>query len=292
MPLVLLTGAKGQVGLELNQVLLEQGFKVIACSHSDLDITNEQEISSLFESTKIDLVINSAAYTAVDKAEDEKELCYAVNALGPKLLARECRNYDIPLIHISTDYVYDNNTQKEHTENDEVATHCEYGRTKLFGERFILESGCKYVILRSSWIFGRYGKNFVKAMRNLAKTRDSLKVVADELGNPTSARALAEDIGMISNLIFKTDFDDFGIYNYCCTPAINRNDFAKVIIDRATKLGLVDHRVDVLMTTQKEFGAKAQRPNDSRMSCDKFEKTFNVKMKDWSCYLDETLSAE
>lgn len=289
MAQILLTGAKGQVGLELVEELLKRGHRVIACSHQDLDIADETSVQSMFASTKIDLVINSAAYTAVDKAEEEKDLAYAVNALGPKYLANACQAYNVPLIHISTDYVYDNNLSKLHTEDEVTNTACVYGNTKLFGEKYISQSGCDAVVLRASWIFGRYGKNFVKAMLNLSKTRDTLTVVCDEVGNPTPARALAYDICNIADMIFKGGFDKYGVYNYCGRDAIARNDFAKVILAKAGSLGLIKHRVTVTPITTKEFGAKAKRPNDSRMSTALFEKTFNLKTPMWHEYLEETL---
>src|SRR5574344_2921844 len=287
MSQILVTGAKGQVGCELVEKLLVLGHKVIACGHADLDITQENEVEAAFDATSIDLVINSAAYTAVDKAEDEETLAYAVNGLGSKNLAKACQKRDIPLINISTDYVYDNGLTKVHTEDEAPNTRCVYGKTKLFGEKFIEDSGCKFVILRASWIFGRYGKNFVKAMLNLSKTRDTLTVVCDEVGNPTPARALAYDICNIADMIFKGGFDKYGVYNYCGRDAIERNDFAKVILAKAGSLGLIKHRVTVTPITTKEFGAKAKRPNDSRMSTALFEKTFNLKTPMWHEYLEE-----
>lgn len=289
MKQILVTGAKGQVGLEVCERLLFLGYRVIACGHAELDITSDNEVSSLFDSTQIDLVINCAAYTAVDKAEDEEKAAYAVNALGPKNLAAECRSRDIPLIHISTDYVYDNGKSGPHTEEESLNTRCVYGKTKLFGERFILDSGCRAVILRASWIFGRYGKNFVKAMANLASSRDTLKVVCDELGNPTPARALSDDICFIADSILTKEFDSYGIYNYCGYPEIVRNDFAKVILDKAQSIGIISHDVNVLPITSEEFGAKAKRPADSRMNCDSFAKTFRRNLPDWREYLEETL---
>ncbi|WP_281072526.1 dTDP-4-dehydrorhamnose reductase [Succinivibrio dextrinosolvens] len=286
---ILVTGARGQVGVEVCEKLLILGYKVISCGHSDLDITSENEVSSLFESTPISLVINCAAYTAVDKAEDEEKAAYAVNALGPKNLALECKERDIPLIHISTDYVYDNGKPGLHLENESTGTRCVYGKTKLFGERFILDSGVRAVILRASWIFGRYGKNFVKAMANLAASRDTLKVVCDEFGNPTPARALADDICYIADSILNGSCTDFGVYNYCGYPSIVRNDFARVILDKAREIGMLSHDVEVLPITSEEFGAKAKRPADSRMNSDKFANTFRRDLPDWRLYLEETL---
>ena len=289
MSQILVTGAKGQVGCELVEKLLVLGHKVIACGHADLDITQENEVEAAFAATSIDLVINSAAYTAVDKAEDEETLAYAVNGLGSKNLAKACQKRDIPLINISTDYVYDNGLTKVHTEDEAPNTRCVYGKTKLFGEKFIEDSGCKFVTLRASWIFGRYGKNFVKAMLNLAKTRDKLTVVCDELGNPTPARALAEDICKIATMMLEGNFDKWGTYNYCGHDAIVRCDFAVEILKKAREIGLLDHDVAVGHITSKEFGAKATRPSDSRMSTEKFERTFSLKAPKWADYIEETL---
>ncbi len=286
---ILVTGAKGQVGAEVCEKLLFLGYSVIACGHDDLDITSENAVESLFNATRIDLVINCAAYTAVDKAEDDEKNAYAVNALGPKFLAIECKKKDIPLIHISTDYVYDNGRPGLHSEDETPNTRCVYGKTKLFGERFIQDTGCRYVILRASWIFGRYGKNFVKAMLNLAKTRDTLKVVSDEIGNPTPARALSDEICFIADSIVKHDFSKYGIYNYCGQPPIARDQFARVILQKSRELGLLDHDVDVQPITSEEFGAKAKRPSDSRMSTAKFENNINRTAPARTDYLEETL---
>lgn len=291
MSKILLTGAQGQVGRELEEQLLLNNHQVISCSHHDLDITNEHEVASMFFNVDFDLVINSAAYTAVDKAEDEKDLAYAVNALGPKYLANGCKQKNIPLIHISTDYVYDNNVEDFHTELETPHTNCVYGNTKLYGEKYVQESGCNAVILRASWIFGRFGKNFVKAMLNLGKTRDTLSVVSDELGNPTPARALATDIVAIANQLLQGRTDAFGIYNYCGHEAISRDEFARVIFKEALKHKLLDHDVFVRSITSQEFGAKAVRPHDSRMSTKKFEETFNLACPKWIDYIEETLKA-
>lgn len=289
MALVLVTGAKGQVGSEIVPLLLENNHKVLALSHQDLDIADENAVASLFESTSIEVVINCAAYTAVDKAEDEKDLAYAVNALGPKNLAKECKEHNIPLIHISTDYVYDNLQAGPHSEEEHLNSNCVYGNTKLHGEKFVEQSGCKAVILRASWIFGRYGKNFVKAMYNLAKTHDSLKVVCDEIGNPTPARALAIDIVKITNALINGSFTAFGTYNYCGQKAIARDDFARVILNLAFKLKLLDREIVVNKISSKEFGAKAVRPSDSRMSTDKLERVLGLVAPNWVDYIEETL---
>ncbi|MGN0903429.1 MAG: dTDP-4-dehydrorhamnose reductase [Succinivibrio sp.] len=289
MSTILLTGALGQLGREVTDRLLELGFKVIACSHSDLDITNEEEIRSVFEEVDFDLCINTASFSDVDLAEDEKQECYAVNALGPKLLSRASYKKGTPLLHISSDYVYDTDIGRKHLESDAVKTNCEYGRTKLLGEGFIVESSCKYVILRTSWLFGRYGSNFVKAIANLAKTRDEIKVVADEFGNPTPARALADAICELVTRILAGNFSSYGIYNYCCKESILRSDYAREIIKKAFELGLLQNGPRVLDISSKEYGAKASRPKDSRMNTTLFESTFGIRIPSWRDYIEETL---
>ena len=289
MSRILLTGAKGQVGSEVEEKLLFLGYSVISCGHDDLDIGNEKAVTSMFESVDFDLVINCAAYTAVDKAEDENALCYEVNALGAKNLALGCRAKNIPLIHISTDYVYDNSLPGFHKEDETPNTRCVYGRTKLFGERFISDSGCNAVILRASWIFGRYGRNFVKTMARLAKDRDELTVVSDERGNPTPARALSDAVCSIAKMILSGDFTRYGTYNFCGVRDIFRNEFAQYIVDKALELGLIDHKVRVNAITSAEYGAKAVRPLDSRMSTELFENTFGIRAPLWSDYIEETL---
>ena len=290
MALVLVCGAKGQVGSEVHEILLQRGHKVIAAGHDTLDISEENEVNAIFSSTRIDAVINCAAYTKVDLAEDEESKAYAINALGPKYLARACKEADIPLVHISTDYVYDNNESGPHVESENLNTRCVYGKTKLFGEKFITENCDKYVILRASWIFGPKGNNFVKAMLRLGKDRDELKVVSDEEGNPTPARPLAEACVTLAERMLDKDFRHYGIYNYCGVHSINRCDFARVILTHARELNLLDHEVTVSAILSRDFGAKARRPADSRMSTEKFTTTFNMAVPDWQEYLDDTLT--
>lgn len=292
MSRILVTGANGQVGQELVYALMVQGYEVIAAGHAELDITSESAVEGAVLETGIDAVINCAAYTAVDKAEQDEKNARLINAMGPKYLATACRKADIPLIHISSDYVLDNNKTGPHTETETPRTSCVYGATKLEGENYIKSSGCSYFIFRISWVFGRFGRNFVKTMLRLGKTRDEISVVSDELGAPTPARAFAEALTAILSKVLQGDFKDFGIYHYCGAPYCSWSDFAREIFKKAQDLKLISTEVKVKDISAREYGAVASRPADSRMSTDKFVRTFRMNLPDWHDYLEETLNAQ
>ncbi len=289
MTRVLIVGAKGQVGSELCPILLDEGYEIVATCHSSLDVTNENEVSATISNLRLDAVINVSAYTQVDKAESEYEKAYAVNAKGPQYLALACRSADIPLIHVSTDYVFDKVTGKPHTPYEETFANCAYGKTKLEGERLIASSSSKYVIIRTSWVFGRYGKNFVKAIFNKALTTDNLMVVTDELGNPTPARALAYAIAKVCTKCLSPDFKDWGIYHYSGMPYLNRAEFAQEIVKIGQSLGKIQHEVKVNPILKAQLGLAAKRPDDSRLDCESFTSVFGLSMPIWRDYIEETV---
>lgn len=289
MARVLVTGAHGQLGMELGIELLTQGFEVIKADHELLDITNEFEVKSVIADLKPDAIINAAAYTAVDLAETEEEKAYAVNALGSKYLALASKNLDIPLIHVSTDYVFSKVTGASHTEDEETFCEGVYAQTKLDGENLIQENCSKYLIVRTSWVFGRFGRNFVKAIFNKAKTTDTLCVVADELGNPTPARGLAMGLVRMLKDCLQDGFDKYGLYHFSGQPALNRYEFALEIIKIASELKILDHEVKVQAIKKADLNLKAKRPDDSRLNCDKVVKTFNLELPLWRDYIEETI---
>ena len=289
MARILVTGAQGQLGQELGIELLREGFEVVKAGRDLLDITKEQEVFAAISNLKLDAVINAAAYTAVDKAESEQSLAYEINALGPKYIAQACAHNHIPLIHISTDYVFAKSTGKSHTEDEQ--TYCEgvYAQTKLDGENFIKESGCKYLIVRTSWVFGRFGKNFVKAIFNKAKNSDTLAVVDDELGNPTPALGLAYGIVKMLKQVLMPDFDAFGTYHFSGMPALNRYEFAKEIVRIASEGKYLDHEVKITAIKKADLNLSARRPDDSLLNCSKCENIFNLTMPSWRDYILQTL---
>ncbi|MCR5536110.1 MAG: dTDP-4-dehydrorhamnose reductase [Succinivibrio sp.] len=292
MERILVTGAHGQLGREVVEALLHKGHQVIATSHQELAVEDEDCVRGAVCNTDVKLVINCAAYTKVDKAEQEAKLCERINADGPRNLARACAEAQIPLIHVSTDYVLDTETGSAHREEEQPQAHCVYGRTKLLGEQYIQKTACSAFIFRISWVFGRYGQNFVKTMLRLAATHPQLRIVCDELGAPTPARAFAEFLASIAESVARRDERHYGIYHYCGTPYCTWAEFAREIFTAAKDEGLLENIPLVQEITAKEYGAQAQRPHDSRLNTDKIVRTFNLQLPDWHAYLSETLHAK
>lgn len=291
MAKILLAGASGQVGKEVELALLKRGHTVVSCPHSALDISNADRVLSAVIDSKAQAVINAAAYTNVEKAETETAVAYSVNALGARYLAQACKQADIPLIHISTDYVFSDDKGQEHQVDDPVHTECSYGKTKLEGENYVQASGCKYLIVRTSWVFGRFGRNFVKIMLSMGQDRSEIAVVCDQLGNPTPARPLAEALVLMTEQALKPDFKDFGIYHFCGYDSTTWADFACTIFDLAYQMKVLNHQVAVLPINSSDFKSKAKRPHDSRLNSDKTTDVFGIQLPQWSNFLGEVINA-
>lgn len=292
MATIFLAGAHGQVGTEIEFELLKKGHKVVSATHKTLDITDKATVLSAVESCKPDLIINAAAYTNVEKSEEEIAQAYNVNAIGVRNLAKAALAQDIPLIHLSTDYVFYDEKHRPHTEDDPVNSECIYGKSKLEGETFVQNSGCKHIIMRVSWIFGRYGSNFVKAMLSMAQAQKEIAVVCDQLGNPTPAQAVAECIAKLTDKLIDTkDFEEWGIYHYCGRDAVTWDHFANNIFEQALKLKAIPHEVSVVPITSDEFKSKAKRPVDSRMSCERIKKVFDIEQPVWQDFLPSVIDA-
>lgn len=288
---VMVTGAGGQLGRELEEALLRQGHSVISCPHQSLDITNLEAVTSAVKEARPHCIINAAAYTNVEKAETDTMKAYLVNAVGASNVAMACSIYDVPLIHISTDYVFSHSQGRgPWREDDKTKTACEYGRTKLCGEEFVYKSGCRHLIIRASWIFGRYGSNFVKTMLRLGQSRSEVKVVDDQKGNPTSALALAEDIvSKILPVFVSDDFNDDGIYHYAGMESTTWDEFARAIFKLALEDGLIPAEVAVKSIPSYEYPSKVERPADSSLDCTKICERFDLTMPKWIDYLPGVL---
>ncbi|WP_303961991.1 dTDP-4-dehydrorhamnose reductase [Succinatimonas hippei] len=289
MARVLLTGAYGQVGKELEVCLLNSEDEVISCDHKALDISQEDRVLSAVTESGADIIINAAAYTNVEKAEDERVKAYEVNAYGPKYLAKAAKLADIPLIHISTDYVFSSENGRAHREDDAVEAQCVYGKSKLEGEENIIACCSKYVIVRASWIFGRYGNNFVKTMLRLSGKYNAVSVVSDQKGNPTPARALAEALCVIAHDALKPDFKDYGIYHFAGNPATTWDEFARSVFKYAKLAGFIQKDMEVKSILAKDYPSKAVRPYDSRLDTNKINEVFKIALPDWQDYLPETV---
>jgi dTDP-4-dehydrorhamnose reductase len=282
---ILVTGGNGQVGWELNRQGRQSKHKVVTFDRNGLDISSADEIARVFAEVKPDLVINAAAYTAVDKAETESELAFAINRDAVESLARACKKQAIPLFHISTDYVFDGRKDKPYKESDPVAPLGVYGQSKLEGEQVVEKLLDQFIILRTAWVFGLHGHNFVKTILRVGKERDALKVVDDQLGGPTSAAGIAATLLSLADQYHAEGELAWGIYHYSGAPFTSWNGFATEIIKLGRKHGLIDHPVTVNPIPTEQYPTPAARPKNSRLSCSLLEQTFETEPDDWQAAL-------
>lgn len=253
--MILVTGANGQLGTEVCHLLDEKKIKYVGTTTEILDITNQEQVLSFIQELQPSVIYHCAAYTAVDKAEDEgKEMNYLVNVEGTRNIALAAKAVDATLVYISTDYVFDGTRETAYETDDQTNPQTEYGKAKLAGEQIIQESLKKYYIIRTSWVFGQYGANFVYTMQKLVETRDTLTIVSDQYGRPTWTRTLAEFMDFV---IEKQA--PYGIYHLSNEGTCSWYEFAKEI--------LKDHKdLKILPVTSEEFPQKAKRPKNSVMS--------------------------
>lgn len=287
---ILITGAHGQVGSELVIVANKHGYDVIAASRSELDITQEKDVLATIQQTQPDIVINAAAYTAVDKAEEEQDIAYAINRDGAKNIALACAKQSIPLLHISTDYVFNGSQDEPYSETDTVSPLGVYGKSKWDGEESIREHMEQFIILRVAWVFGSQGNNFVKTMLRLGNERDELNVVADQFGGPTPAKYIADTLISLATLYKKEKKLKWGIYHYCGTTKTTWYDFAKEIFEQANKIELLNKNIQVNPITTTQYPTPAKRPKKSMLDCSRIYDTFGIKMPDWKIALKEVLA--
>lgn len=277
---VLVTGAKGQVGSELVK-LAPAGFTVIGLGSAQLDITDQEQVNAAVALHQPDLIINAAAYTAVDKAESDSDNAYAVNEKAVAWLAQAAVQADIPLFHISTDYVFDGESTTPYKETDPVNPQSVYGASKLAGEQALAAIHSKYIILRTSWVFGAEGNNFVKTMLRLGKESDELSVVADQYGCPTSAASIADVLWKLAELYKQKASLPWGIYHFSNSPACTWHGFAVEIFKQAKEKGLIDKEPKVNAITTAEYPTPAKRPVWSVLSYDKLEALLSEKVPKW-----------
>lgn len=278
---ILVAGGKGQIGSALAKMGKEQDLDLIALGRSDLDITDAASISAAFEKYQPELLINAAAYTAVDKAESESQLAYLINETATALLADACAGANIPMLHISTDYVFDGSKEGLYTEDDTVNPQAVYAKSKEAGERALRGRVERHIILRTSWVFGVQGNNFVKTMVRLAKNRDHLTVVADQFGGPSSARSIAEVLLTMAAQYEQSGDISWGTYHYSQKPYVNWYEFAKKIIAEAIKLGVLDHEVKIEPILTADFPSAVSRPPNSKLDVKKLSKKFSIKETAW-----------
>lgn len=277
---VLITGAQGQVGRELVK-LVPDDFEVIGLSSADLDITDNEQVLKVVQQYKPGLIINASAYTAVDKAESDSERAFAVNSLGVEYLAQAAAILNIPLFHISTDYVFPGTSQIAYKEDDSVGATGVYGASKLAGEKALSESGTAHIILRTSWVFATDGNNFVKTMLRLGKERDTLGVVADQYGCPTSASSIAIILWRLATKYVNDGVLSSGVYHFTNSPACTWYDFAGEIFKQAVDLRVVSKSPVVNAITTADYPTPARRPIWSVMDCTKIETLLDTPIPSW-----------
>lgn len=284
MKKILLTGINGQVGHALQAELGE--YALISLARDQLDLNNIDQIRQVVRELKPDLIINPAAYTAVDKAESEPELAHAINALAPQVLAEEAARLDAALIHFSTDYVFDGTKLGAYEETDAVNPISVYGKTKLAGENAIRVVGLPHLILRTSWVYGVYGKNFLKTIIRLATERESLSIVADQIGAPTSSESIADALVKLVNVWNPNQSDLTGVYHLTNLNTTSWHGFSSEIILQYTKLAVNNNwpalkLQEIAAITTADYPTPAVRPANSVLNNAKLFEQFGIKLPTW-----------
>ncbi len=278
-PVILLTGKNGQVGWELQRALLPLG-RIHACGHAELDLVDAEAVRRKLEAVRPDVIVNAAAYTAVDKAENEAALAHAINAAAPTLLADEAARRGALLIHFSTDYVFDGRKAAPYVESDPVNPLGAYGRSKLAGEAGIQLSGVDHLIFRACWVYAARGANFLCTILRLAAEREELRVVADQVGVPTWARLIAEATAHALKQAMQERRDgqfESGVFHLAAAGETSWHGFASAIV--AGRSGLRVKTVTPITTA--EYPLPAARPANSRLNTNRFQHRFGLVLPDW-----------
>jgi len=275
---ILLIGSNGQLGTEL-QNFLSSNYQVIAVTRPEIDLTQTDNLRKIIRETQPEIIINAAAYTAVDKAETEPEMATAINTTAPQIIAEESQKLGSFLIHFSTDYVFNGNSNYPYQESDITNPVSVYGQTKLAGEIAIQKACSQYMILRTAWVYGTYGKsNFVKTMLRLGKERPEVRVVADQIGSPT----WAQDIALtITQIIPQLTSEIAGIYHYTNSGVASWYDFATAIFEEAEKLGFPLKIANIIPITTPEYPTPAKRPAYSVLACEKISQILGTYPPHW-----------
>ena len=281
MKKILVIGSNGQLGNCFKKLSsdFDSEFEFNFASSEDLDITNRNAVDDFFDDFKPDFCINAAAYTAVDLAEKEAEKAFAVNADGVANIAEACKNINSTLIHISTDYVFDGDSNISYSEDNFTNPQGVYGASKLKGEELALESNPKTIVIRTSWLYSEFNKNFVKTMLSLFSVKDELGIVSDQFGQPTNANDLAEAVMKI----IASDPKTFGVFHFSNYPETNWFEFASKIAEFS------DSKIKLKAITTEEFPTPAKRPKRSTMALDKIEEVYNVEPIHWEHSLQDCI---
>ena len=284
---ILVLGCKGQLGRCLNDQLINTEHEVIYTSREQIDIADFEVTKSKILEFSPGLIINATAYTAVDKAEENLETADLINHLAVRNIANICNQLGCWLIHVSTDYVFDGNSNVPYKEDDQTNPQGAYGETKLKGELEIQASGCKHIIIRTAWVFSEYGNNFLKTMLRLGAERDELSIVGDQVGCPTYAQDIARSVVEIVPQLNSQEYN--GIYHYCGDKPCSWYDFANAIFDLAmTNNSKIPGIVNSIKTSA--YPTPAKRPAFSVLNCSKIENDFGVHASNWHDGIGQVIS--
>ena len=285
---ILIIGRNGQVGWELNRSLLPLG-EMRSVTHKQLDLADLARLQSYLQKTDVDVIVNAAAYTAVDQAETEKQQAFLLNAEAPGVIAEQAKKMQALLVHYSTDYVFDGSNENAYVETDQPNPINNYGESKLAGEQAIQSADCDYIILRTSWVYANRGNNFLKSILRLAKQREELSIVADQFGAPTWARLIADSTAhVIRQSMLERQQQNFNsqVFNLTSSGKVSWHGFAEAIIKCAREQGdasIVTHTINAIPSV--EYPVPAKRPLNSSLATDKLEQYFGLKMPDWATAL-------
>jgi len=290
MTRILLLGGTGQVGQEFIRLAELAGITCLAPGSRDVDIADFHAVTAYVkQSLPLDFVVNASAYTAVDQAESDVDQAYKVNATGPGELAKACAENNIPLLHISTDYVFDGSATMPYTESSPTRPLGVYGASKLQGDQLVQEHCPHSIILRTAWVYGQYGGNFVKTMLKLGRTRPEMNVVADQQGCPTEAGYIAAAIMDIIKSVLAGNVDNWGVYNFTGSGHTDWASFATAIFEQAKRLDPDYPEVHVNRITTAEYPTAASRPAYTVLDCTKIIQVFGVVPEDWRTMLERSI---
>ena len=283
---ILVTGANGQVGFCLAQKLADTAWDYLALTRKELDITDLDAVEKLVGSYKPNIIINAAAYTAVDKAESDVDVANEINCIGAGNLAQAANAIGAAIFHISTDYVFAGDSPSPYSENDAVAPQGVYGLSKLKGEHLVATGNPHHIILRTAWVFGEHGNNFVKTMIRLGRDREQLGIVADQLGAPTYAGDIAETLLKLARKYENESTLVWGVYHYSGSPQVSWYEFAQEIFAVADAQNIYTKPIPMLKPIETiDYPTPAKRPANSRLNCEKIQQEFGIELSDWKLAL-------
>ncbi|KWB25481.1 dTDP-4-dehydrorhamnose reductase [Burkholderia cepacia] len=291
MPRILITGSSGQVGFELQRALAPLG-ELLVPKRKDLDLSDVGTLAERLTTLQPDVIVNPAAYTAVDLAESQSALAHAINADAPGVMASWAASRKVPFIHYSTDYVFDGTKAEPYLEEDITHPLSVYGQSKLAGETAVRAACSRHLILRTSWVVGAHGKNFLKTILRLAQEREQLNVVADQVGAPTTASFIADVTAHVLARALSPSFSDWGTYHLAAAGETTWHDYARRIVQLAEESGIaLKLKQDAIQAVPTSaYPTAATRPANSRLNCSKLANTFDLYMQPWQYGIDHVFA--